>query len=228
MRTLAIIPARGGSKRIPHKNIRHFHGRPIIEYSIETALNSGLFDEVMVSTDDSNIASIAIQAGALVPFTRSAQTANDYASLSDVILEVLAEYTERKQEFDAFCCILPTAPLLSIKTLENGFEMLSQNYDAVCGIVAFSYPIQRALHLSNGNIKMIHAEHMFTRSQDLEETYHDSGQFYWCKTTTFLQNKRVFAEHTGAVILSSLQVQDIDNEDDWKIAELKYSLAHKK
>ncbi len=224
---IAIIPARGGSKRIPRKNIRNFLGKPIIAYSIETAIKSNLFDEIMVSTDDKEIASVTLQYGAKVPFIRSAQNANDYATVGDVVTEVLDWYTKTNKEFDNICCILPTAPFISVKNISESYQMLSTgNYDSVFPVVRFSYPIQRALRLQEGLISMFQPENFPKRSQDLEPAYHDSGTFYWMKTNEFLKQKRFFAENSGALILPETQVQDIDSDEDWILAELKYKMLN--
>jgi N-acylneuraminate cytidylyltransferase len=221
MRNLAIIPARGGSKRIPKKNIKDFLGKPIMAYSIETALHSGLFDEVMVSTDDEEIAQIAVQYGAKVPFMRSEKTANDFSTLSDVIEEVKEQYRLQNVFFENICCILATAPLLTIDILKKGLELLvEKKADSVRPVVRFSYPIQRAVKLDdNGKVIMFYPEHQYTRSQDLEAAFHDTGQFYWMKFETGLKG-----ENKIGFEIPEIQVQDIDTEEDWKLAELKYNL----
>lgn len=222
--SIAIIPARGGSKRIPRKNIKSFLGKPIIAYSIEAALDSGLFDEVMVSTDDDEIAEIAQQYRAKVPFMRSKQNANDYAGTADVLFEVLEQYKKMNFAFDKACCIYPTAPFLSIKKLKEAEALLEeQNYDCVFPIVHFSYPIQRALKKENsGKITMFQPENIEKRSQDLESAYHDAGQFYFFRVKALFEKKQLWTDNTGAIILSEAEVQDIDSETDWKIAELKF------
>lgn len=226
-KNIAIIPARGGSKRIPYKNIKPFLGKPIIAYSIEAAIKSGMFAEVMVSTDDEQIAHIARQFGAKVPFMRSAQTANDFATLGDVVEEVLLQYKQRGQEFDAVCCILATVPLIKKERIFEAYQkMMNEHYDAVFPVVRFSYPIQRALRIENGRVSMLQPENFLKRSQDLEPAYHDSGQFYWMKVPAFMQEKRFFAQNAGAIILSESEAQDIDTEEDWKMAELKYRLLN--
>ncbi|MCX7863275.1 MAG: pseudaminic acid cytidylyltransferase [Bacteroidales bacterium] len=226
---LAIIPARAGSKRIPHKNIKDFLGKPIIAYSIEAAIQSNLFDEIMVSTDDEITASIAQQYGARVPFFRSQQTANDYATLSDVVEEVINNYAEHGNTFDYICCILATAPLLNKNHIISAYQkLIQQSYDAVIPVIRFSYPIQRAFRLNNEKISMFYPENLRKRSQDLEPAYHDSGQFYWLRTTAFKEQKQFFMSNTGAIILSELEAQDIDTPEDWQIAEMKYLLLHGK
>lgn len=226
MVAVAIITARGGSKRIPRKNIKEFCGRPIIEYSIEAALRSGLFEEVMVSTEDPEIAEVAVKAGAKVPFMRSAQSAGDYASTDDVLMEVLEAYREQGREFDAFCCLYPTAPFVTADKLREAMKLL-EKADSVMPVVAFSFPPQRCMVLNEaGELRMKWPEHAKTRSQDLEPYYHDCGQFYCCRTAPFLQYGTTDLPHMMPMIQSEMEVQDIDNPDDWQIAELKYRMRH--
>ena len=224
MKILAIIPARGGSKRIPSKNIKPFLGKPIISYSIEVALKSGLFNEVMVSTDDQKIKKIAMQFGAKVPFMRSNENSGDFATTSDVILEVLEQYEKKGQTFGYICCIYPTAPFISTKLLKESFSKLKDSgFDSVLPVLPFSFPIQRAFKiLPSERVKMFHPEHIQTRSQDLEPAYHDCGQFYWIKTDVLKKNKKLWTDNTGIIVLSELEAHDIDTEQDWKIAEFKY------
>lgn len=220
--SIAIITARGGSKRIPRKNIRDFCGRPIITYSIEAALQSGLFDEVMVSTEDEEIARIAREAGAQVPFMRSSASAGDYASTDDVIMEVLEAYRKQDREFETFCCLYPTAPFVTAQKLQDAMGLL-EKADSVMPVVAFSFPPQRCMVLNEaGELRMKWPEHARTRSQDLEPYYHDCGQFYCCRTALFKEYKTTDLPHMVPVIMSELEVQDIDNPDDWEIAEVKY------
>lgn len=227
MKNIAIIPARGGSKRIPRKNIKPFMGKPIIAYSIEAALQCGLFDEVMVSTDDEEIAEVAKKYGAKVPFMRSAETANDYATMENVIEEVLQNYQKEGKIFESFCCILSTAPFLSKKSLQESFRIFTTDaYDSLMPVLAFSYPIQRALKSENSRLIMREPEHIHTRSQDLEPIYHDAGLYYWMKIDRFLEVKEIFCANTGMIVLSESEVQDIDTEEDWKMAEMKYRLYH--
>jgi pseudaminic acid cytidylyltransferase len=223
---VAIITARGGSKRIPRKNIREFCGKPIIAYSIETALESGCFDEVMVSTDDDEIAGVARGYGAAVPFKRSAATATDQATTAEVLLEVLEKYREAKRDIGEACCIYPTAPFITPESLRAGRDLLLRDRDTPCVIpvVRFSYPIQRALRVRDGTISLFQPEHLNTRSQDLEPGYHDAGQFYWFRADAFERTRSLMAPGTAAVILPEWQVQDIDNEDDWIVAEMKYRM----
>lgn len=223
MANLAIIPARGGSKRIPKKNIKDFHGKPIIAYSIETALQSRLFDEVMVSTDSKEIAEISTQFGATVPFLRSNENANDFAVLADVIEEVVHQYKKQGKTFENVCCILPTAPLISIQKLNEAFQKLGSNFTAVIPVIVFSTPIQRALSIKN-DVLTINEKYINTRSQDLEPHYFDAGQFYWLKTANFLSEKKVFTKNATYIELNENEAQDVDTPQDWKLLELKYKL----
>ena len=227
MKTLAMITARGGSKRIPRKNIKEFNGKPIIAYSIEAALSSGVFDEVMVSTDDEEIAEIAKKYGAKVPFFRSEKTANDFATTVDVIEEVLNTYKERGQEFDIFCCIYPTAPFITAKRLKDAVEELSaSDADSLIPVVTFSYPPQRAMEVHDGKLVFRQPENLSKRSQDLEPHFHDAGQFYVVRSESFFKNRGIMVGDILPMELSELEVQDIDNEVDWKLAELKYNLLN--
>jgi|SRR3990167_139745 len=225
---LAVIPARGGSKRIPRKNIRDFCGKPIIAYSIELALQSGLFDEVMVSTDDDEIAEISKKYGAKVPFMRSTKTADDFATTADVLFGVVSEYHARQFFPKYLCCLYPTAPLVSLDSLMAAFNKLLQNkdIDIILPVVRFSFPIQRALRFQEEKISFFNPEYILTRSQDLESAYHDAGQFYWARVKTFMERKSLFSEKTSGIVLSDYQVQDIDNISDWGLAELKYRLLY--
>lgn len=226
MANVAIITARGGSKRIPRKNIRPFRGKPIIAYSIETAIQSGLFDMVMVSTDDEEIAEISVTNGAQVPFFRSKTTSDDYAGTADVLIEVINQLKESNLEYSHACCIYPTAPLLSKESLASAYELLrNNNYTSVFPVCAFGYPIFRGLQIKpNSSVEMIWPENQSKRSQDLPPAYHDAGQFYWLQVKPFMEERKLFTANSGAIILEELQVQDIDNETDWKIAEIKHSI----
>lgn len=227
MSSLAIITARGGSKRIPRKNIKGFLGKPILAYSVEAAIQAGCFDEVMVSTDDQEIANIAQKHGATVPFFRSAETSNDYATTKDVVLEVLEEYEKMGKQIDQLCCIYPTAPFLKSNTLKNAMDLLNEeNADSVIPVVAYSFPPQRSLVIRNGKTEFLHPEHSLTRSQDLETYYHDCGQFYCLNTQQFLKHKFLIMPNTYPIILDEMEVQDIDNLTDWKLAELKYQILN--
>lgn len=225
MGNICIIPARGGSKRIPRKNIKEFLGKPIIAYSIKAALDSGLFDEVMVSTDDVEIAYIAKKFGAKVPFMRSAKNSDDFATTFDVIEEVIQSYRSQGKDFENICCVYSCAPFVTYKILLKAYnQLIEKKFDTVFPIVAYSFPIQRALRLDQSKVSMILEENLNTRSQDLEDSFHDAGQFYWCNSKKLLQNKKILTKNTGGVEISELEAQDIDNEIDWKLAELKYQL----
>jgi len=227
-RNIAVIPARGGSKRIPKKNIKPFLGKPIIQYSIAAALESGCFDEVMVSTDSGEIADVAVSLGARAPFLRSERTSDDHAGLTDVIEEVLTSYQHAGIDFATCCCILPTAPLLTGPRIGEAGELLrNDKKDVVLPIVRFSYPIQRALVIDNGRVRMMHPENREKRSQDFIETYHDAGQFYWMDVGSFLKTKALFTDNTGYIVISETECQDIDNIEDWEIAELKFRAIFK-
>jgi len=229
MKKVAIITARGGSKRIPQKNIKEFLGKPIIAYSIKAALNSKLFDEVMVSTDSLDIARIAKESGAVVPFMRSEKTSDDFATTADVLIEVIDNYKKIGKDFDLLCCIYPTAPFVTQKKLKDSLSlMLEKKADSVMPIIKFSYPIQRALrNTENSHIEYFWPENGNKRSQDLEKSYHDAGQFYWIKTDVLLSYKSLVAKNTIGFEISELEAQDIDEESDWKLAEIKYQLLNK-
>lgn len=225
MANLAIIPARGGSKRIPRKNIKPFLGKPIIAYSIEAALKSNLFDEVMVSTEDDEISKIAIKYGAKVPFLRSNNNANDFAVLADVVQEVVSNYLKGGKTFNNICCMLPTAPFVTTSNIIEAYDKLNKGkFDSVFPVLEFSFPIQRSLKIEDNKVVMVWKNHLNSRSQDLEPRYHDSGQFYWLKTPAFNKDRKLFTNNSGAIVISELQAQDIDTETDWKLAEIKYKL----
>lgn len=224
MKNLCIIPARGGSKRIPRKNVKPFLGKPMLAYSIEAAKQSALFDEIMVSTDDAEIAEVARQNGASVPFMRSAETASDFATTADVLREVLAKYKELGQEFDNFCCFYATAPLVQSSDVVSAFERLqNSDFTMVYPVVQFSYPIWRCLDLEEDGTMTRHwSEYENSRSQDLPKEYHDTGTFYWYKTKEWLAGNI----KTGGIEVSETTIQDIDTETDWKLAEMKYRILH--
>lgn len=225
MGNIAIITARGGSKRIPKKNIRQFCGKPMLAYAIEAAIESTVFDEVMVSTDSDEIAEIARQYGASVPTMRSQENANDFATTADVLVEVLEYYQEQGRTFDFACCLYPTAPFVTPDILRQGMRML-QTYEVstVMPVVPFSFPPQRGLVCREGILQAVSPEYMNCRSQDLETIYHDCGQFYCFDVRLFLKTKKLIDGQVMPIVLSELEVQDIDNESDWKIAEMKYQL----
>lgn len=226
---LAIITARGGSKRIPKKNIKPFNGKPIIAYSIQAALDSGLFDEVMVSTDDQEIIEFAKAYGASVPFTRSAKTSDDYATTADVLKEVLEAYQQQGKEFEYACCIYPTAPFVTPEKLIEAFKKLEEtNAGCALPVTRFSFPIWRSFKMENGKVSYNWPEFAPKRSQDLPTSYHDCGQFYFFRTTEFMQTGKLISENTIGIEVPESEVQDIDNEEDWKIAEIKYSFLYQK
>src|SRR5690606_36716433 len=227
MSSIAIITARGGSKRIPRKNIRDFLGKPIIAYSIRATIDSGIFDEVMVSTDDHEIAEIAQSYGAKIPFFRSDENSNDYATTSDVIKEVLLAYQDQNMDFDIGCCLYPTAPFVSSEILKTSHGILKElnEFDVVLPVVPYGFPIQRSFRKeSNHKLSYAQPEHINTRSQDLEKYYHDTGQYYMFRVKPFLERGSLAGPNMYGIEVNELQVQDIDNETDWKLAELKYTL----
>ena len=231
MADVAIITARGGSKRIPGKNIKDFCGKPIMAYAIAAALDSGLFDEVMVSTDSPEIAEIAKAHGASVPFMRSPSASDDYATTADVLHEVLSAYAEREKSFDFMCCLYPTAPFVTAEKLrvahtafmESGADMLEP-------VVAFSYPPQRSFSIEAGLLAYNYPEHVRTRSQDLPTWYHDAGQFYFYRVEAFRRSVEGRNEQGGydlrcvPFVMNEMEVQDIDTLMDWQLAEAKYRL----
>ncbi len=222
---IAIITARGGSKRIPKKNIKEFCGQSIIKYSIDAAFNTGCFDEIMVSTDDQEIAEIAKKFGANVPFFRSPELSNDMAMTAPVLIEVLEEYKKLGRYFEYCCCIYPCAPFITAQSLKAGMDLLIESKaDSVLPVVRFSYPPQRGLVIRENKVQMLYPENYNVRSQDLESIYHDVGQFYCLKSTSLIKEAKLFCKDTVAIELPESEVQDIDNEEDWKIAEMKYRI----
>lgn len=225
MKAVAIITARGGSKRIPGKNKKEFLGKPIICYSIEAALQSGLFEEVMVSTDDEEIAKIAESAGASIPFMRSEATANDYATTDDVLMEVLEEYEKRGKSFDYMACIYPTAPFVTAEKLQNAMQILQENQaSGVMPVVSFSFPPQRGMAIRGGRLEYCYPENAMKRSQDLETMYHDCGQFYCYDVEKYRACRGDLPDGYFPIEVPELEVQDIDNFSDWKLAEIKYQM----
>lgn len=225
---IAIITARGGSKRIPKKNIKEFCGMPIIAYSIKTAIDSGIFDEVMVSTDSEEIAEISKKYGAIVPFMRSQDTSGDFATTEDVILEVIDKYKKIGKEFEQVCCIYPTAPFVTVDILREASKIMDEKNPAVViPVVQFSYPPQRCFIIDNsGYAKFKYPEYVNTRSQDLEKQYHDVGQFYIYNVQKLVESNGEIVDDFMPIIISEMQAQDIDNEEDWKLAELKYKYIY--
>ncbi len=229
MSSIAIITARGGSKRVPRKNIKNFCGKPIMLYSVEAALTSGCFDEVMVSTDDEEIAQLAREAGASVPFLRSEKTSGDFATSAEVIEEVLEEYKKRGQNFEYACILYPTAPFVTGDKLGKAMKMLiEEGADSVLPIVQFSFPPQRAFVSKDGRIRFANEQYAKARSQDLEPMYHDCGQFCCFKTELFLTKHTLVTENTMGIVCPETEVQDIDTIEDWNLAELKYTMMKEK
>ena len=224
MEIIAIITARGGSKRIPRKNIREFFGQPMIKYAIDAALASKLFDTVMVSTDDAEIADISTRYGAEIPFMRSEQTAHDIATTNDVLIEVLNSYEKNGVAFDYLCCIYPCVPFLKPETLINAYKIFRENdVDMLMPVVQFSYPIQRSLKINRqGFLEYARPEYIRARSQDLEPMYHDVGMFYFYKTASILKENRIIKPFE----MQESEIQDIDTLEDWKMAEIKYKIVY--
>jgi N-acylneuraminate cytidylyltransferase len=228
MSNLCIIPARGGSKRIPKKNIKSFLGKPIIAYSIEAAIQSKLFTEIMVSTDCQETAEIAQEYGAKVPFLRSKENSNDFATTYDVIKEVIDEYKKNEVNFKNICCIYACAPFVTANKLKQAYQELSNSkVDAIFPVIEYSFPIQRAIKINNGKIKLFNTKYLNTRSQDLDKSYHDAGQFYLMKSEKILKKGRIITDNCSSIIITELEGQDIDNDTDWKLAELKFKLFKK-
>ncbi len=222
---ICIIPARGGSKRIPGKNIRPFFGKPVIQYAIQTAMESGLFDEVMVSTDDTAIQQIALGAGASVPFLRSEENANDTATTVAVLLEVLDKYKQTGRSFDFGCCLYPVTPLTTVAQIQVGWQMMqTQQFDSVFPVVPFSFPIWRSVEREGDKLDWTWPEYAMARSQDLPKAYHDAGQWYWFRTQAIRDKQTLLTDNTGSILLDEMAVQDVDNETDWQLLEMKYRI----
>ena len=226
---LCVIPARGGSKRIPRKNIKNFFGQPMIAYSIKAALKSECFDHVIVSTDDAEIAEVAQSFGAEVPFMRPDELANDYAGTVPVVKHAIEWFDDQGQSPSEVCCLYATAPFVRAGTIKRAYEQMQSTQADYCfTVTSFAFPIQRALKVTAKNrIEMFYPEHLETRSQDLEESYHDAGQFYWGKAEAFKQQKSLFSKSATPYILPRHLVQDIDTPEDWKRAELMYQALKK-
>lgn len=226
---VAIIPARGGSKRIPRKNIRMFAGQPVMAYPIQAALTSGCFDEVIVSTDDAEIADVARAAGASVPFTRPPELADDHTVLADVVAHAIDWYDARGQNVTEACCVFATAPFVTSASLRAGLAALQGcGRSFALSISSFPFPVQRAIRMvADGSIDAMYPEHRLTRSQDLEPGWHDAGQFCWGTRQAFLNRLPVFAAHTIGVVLPRHLVQDLDTLEDWHRAELMHEVLRK-
>ncbi|WP_295700974.1 pseudaminic acid cytidylyltransferase [Helicobacter mastomyrinus] len=228
MRKIALIPARSGSKRIPHKNIKLFCGKPIIAYPIQTALESSIFDEVIVSTDSQAIAQIAQEYGAKVPFMRPKELSDDFTPTSSVAAHAIRMLHLKSD--DMLCVIYPTAPLLQIDTLKEGLESLLKDNSkqfSFCAVM-YEYNPMRSFYIRDDGIEMLFPAQYLIRSQDLEPLFHDAGQFYWGRASAWIENLPIFAPHSHAIVVSPYQAQDIDVLADWELAEMKYKIAYDK
>jgi len=225
---IAVIPARGGSKRIPRKNIKLFCGKPMLVWSVEAALQSGCFDQVIVSTDDIEVAEVALQYGAQVPFMRPKTLSDDYTGTTAVIAHAINWFAEHSQKPDQVCCLYATAPFVLPVDLSHGFMVLTETgADYAFSVTNYAFPIQRAIRITDsGRVAMFNPLHFNTRSQDLEEAYHDAGQFYWGQADAWLQNKMIFSAESVPVKLPRHRVQDIDTPEDWLQAELLFKAIY--
>lgn len=230
MSSIAIITARGGSKRIPRKNIRDFCGKPIITYSIDAAIKSNMFDKVMVSTDDEEIKEISVKYGAEVPFLRSQKNSDDCTPTKSVLLEVIEKYEKLGYKFEYLCCIYPTAPFITAEKIQKAMNLLMDTQcDSVIPIVPFSFPPQRGFLIGTEfGISFQYPEYEIARSQDLQTVYHDCGQYYCINVERFVNENRLVMKNTKGIIVNELEVQDIDNYTDWEIAEIKYKMMMKR
>jgi pseudaminic acid cytidylyltransferase len=221
---LAIIPARGGSKRIPRKNIKLFCGKPMIAWSIEAAKSSGCFDEIVVSTDDEEIAEVARSCGATTPFMRPAELSDDHTGTSPVMAHTIEWFRQNSQTPDEVCCLYATAPFVRGDDIVKGLDILTKNScQYVFPVTSYAFPIQRAIRITEEKrVQMFYPEHFGTRSQDLDEAYHDAGQFYWGSADAWLQQMRIFGPDSIPIVLPRSRVQDIDTEEDWIRAELMF------
>lgn len=221
---LAIIPARGGSKRIPAKNTKEFAGKPLIAYSIKAAVDSDLFDKIIVSTDCEKVANLACHYGAEVPFLRPEHLSDDFIGTRPVTNHAIQYVVEKGDTPEYCCCIYATAPFLQAEYLRKGLDALKSEpaRSFAFSVTTFPFPIQRALSIKGDSISPMFVDDIRKRSQDLEEAYHDAGQFYWGRTEDYLSNKGIFSEHSVPIILPRHLVQDIDTPEDWHRAELMY------
>lgn len=226
---IAVIPARGGSKRIPRKNIRPFCGKPIIAYSISAAQQSGLFDQIVVSTDDEEIASVAREYGATAPFLRPKEIADDFTGTNAVVKHAITWFKAQSNDVTHACCLYATAPMVRAEDIAAGYDALSRSDAAFAfSVTSYAFPIQRALRITpEGRVDAIYPEHRMTRSQDLEHAYHDAGQFYWGTARAFLEDMPLFAPHSIGVVLPRHLVQDIDTLEDWNQAELMFEAINR-
>lgn len=226
MANIAIITARGGSKRIPKKNIKNFMGKPMIAYAIEAALKSRIFDEIMVSTDCSEIAEISKRYGANVPFLRSEKTSGDFATTYDALEEVISKYKKNGKEFENICCIYPCVPFLKAESLTNAFNKMEEvNANAILPVCKYPVPIEWAMKLKNGYLLPNDREAQTMRSQDIEPKYFDAGMFYFCKIESMSEYKCLIPDKTLGFVIDESQCQDIDTEEDWEMAEIKFKIS---
>jgi N-acylneuraminate cytidylyltransferase len=230
LNAVAVIPARGGSKRVLRKNIREFHGRPMLSWSIEAALASKCFGQVIVSTDDEEIAEVARACGAKVPFVRPAELSDDFAGTIPVVAHALKWLQQNGGDSSFVCCIYATAPFVLAKDICGGFDLIKKTGgDYVFPVTAFDFPIQRAVRIKEtGQVEMFQPEHFNTRSQDLEEAYHDAGQFYWGKAAAWIDGTPIYSPNAWPLKIPKNRVQDIDTEEDWGIAERLFALQQSK
>jgi pseudaminic acid cytidylyltransferase len=226
---IAVIPARGGSKRIPRKNVKSFCGKPMIAWPIEAAIGSGCFDQVVVSTDDEEIAKIAQQHGAVVPFVRPSDLSGDYTGTTAVVIHAIEWFQQQGITLDMVCCLYATAPLVQIEDLQSGEQLLkSSDADFAFSVTNYAFPVQRAVRITEkGRVEMLNQDFFATRSQDLEEVFHDAGQFYWGRTDAWVDGKFSFGSNSIPVVLPRYRVQDIDAPEDWKIAEYMFEMVRK-
>ncbi len=222
---IAVIPARGGSKRIPRKNIKLFNGKPMIAWSIEAARTSGLFDHVIVSTDDAEISEIASEWGAEVPFVRPEDLSNDFVGTTEVIAHATQWAIDQRFDLESVCCIYATAPFVDVSDIQRGYKELSSgDWDYAFTVTDFEAPISRALKItSEGSVEMLYPENFTTRSQDLPEVFHDVGQFYWGRPSAWIEAKPIFGNRSKPIVIPRWRVQDIDTYDDWLRAEIIFN-----
>lgn len=223
---IALIPARGGSKRIPRKNVKPFFGKPIIGYPIEAAIKSRCFDMVVVSTDCQEIADISLGFGAEIPFIRPENISDDHATTMDVIAHALEYFQNLNSNIEAICCIYPTAPFIRASDIKTGYDLFVKHKAMYAfSATTFSFPIQRGFYLDQaGGVNLFQPEHLMTRSQDLEKAYHDAGQFYWCHPNAVEKRLPIFAPHSVPILMDRSRVQDIDTPEDWNFAEKLFKL----
>ncbi len=222
---IAVIPARGGSKRIPRKNIKYFHGKPIIAYSIEAAINSRCFDKVIVSTDDLEIAEIAKKYGAVVPYLRPSNISDDFTGTNVVVKNVIEWFLDQGTIVEYACCIYATAPFLQLKYIQEGFNNICKNsFDFSFSVTTFAFPVQRSLRIKDIGVEPIWPDFILQRSQDLEEAYHDAGQFYWGTSEAFINEHELFSSESIPVVIPRYLTQDIDTPEDWTRAEIMFKV----